>query len=80
MHLGSISLVLVVLMGIKTFSFCHTIDTPKWYVSIASWLKKLMKHDHIAKWSWVRSMYHSLLIFFSYQPLKRLLILDIEVV
>lgn len=76
MHLGSMSIVLVVLMGIKTFHFV-ILETPKWYISIASWLKNSWNMiDHIAKWSLVCSMYHSLLIFFSYQPLKRLLILD----
>ncbi len=62
--------------GHQNFSFCHTRNTKMVHISIASWLKTHETHDHIAKRSWVRSMYHSLLIFFSYQPLKRLLILD----
>jgi hypothetical protein len=76
MHLGSMSLVLIVLMGIKTFHFV-ILKTPKWYISIASWLKT---HE---TWSHCKGRGHGFIVctihysyIFSYQPLKRLLILD----
>ncbi len=75
MHLGSMCLVLVVLMGIKTFHFV-ILETPKWYISIASWLKNSWNMITLqsAHGSVACTIHYSYI--FSYQPLKRLLILD----